>query len=61
MLGGEYAAGWLGAMGEVGAQYGGLSPDDPKSEPYFALAEKLDIPVGVHMGLGPGHALWMLP
>jgi hypothetical protein len=55
MLSGEYAAGWLGAMGEVGAQYGGLSPDDPKLEPYFALAEKLDIPVGVHMGLGhPG-------
>jgi len=55
MLNSEYASGWLGAMGEVGAQYGGLSPDDPKLEPYFALAEKLDIPVGVHTGLGsPG-------
>ena len=55
MLSSEYAAGWLGAMGEVGAQYGGLSPDDPRLEPYFALAEKLDMPVGVHTGLGnPG-------
>ena len=53
MLKSEYAAGWLGAMGEVAGQYGGLSPDDPKLEPYFALAEKLDIPVGVHTGVGP--------
>jgi uncharacterized protein len=55
LLRSEYAAGWLGAMGEVGAQYGGLSPADPQLEAYFALAEKLDIPVGVHTGLGaPG-------
>jgi hypothetical protein len=51
----EYAAGWLGAMGEIGAQYGGLSADDPKLAPYFALAEELDLPVGVHTGLAaPG-------
>ncbi|HUQ32043.1 MAG TPA: amidohydrolase family protein [Pyrinomonadaceae bacterium] len=48
-----YAAGWLRAMGEIGAQYAGLPADDPKLEPYFALAEKLDIPVGLHTGLGP--------
>jgi hypothetical protein len=55
ILSSEYAAGWLGAMGEVGAVYGGLPPDDLKLEPYFALAEKLDIPVGVHTGLAaPG-------
>lgn len=50
-----YARGWLGAMGEIGAQYGGLSPNDPKLEPYFALAEQLDLPVGVHTGISfPG-------
>lgn len=49
----EYAAGWLGTMGEIGAQYAGLRADDPRLEPYFALAEKLDIPVGIHTGLGP--------
>src|SRR5512144_1144214 len=50
-----YARGWLGAMGEIGAQYGGLSPSDPKLEPYFALAEQLDVPVGVHTGMSfPG-------
>jgi predicted TIM-barrel fold metal-dependent hydrolase len=26
------------------------SPDDPKLEPYFALAEELDIPIGIHLG-----------
>ena len=38
---------------EVGVQYRGLSPNDPSLEPYFALAEELDIPVGIHMGEGP--------
>ena len=27
--------------------------DDPSYEPYFALAEELDIPIGVHLGEGP--------
>jgi uncharacterized protein len=38
---------------EIGAQYRGLGLDDPKLEPFFALAEELDIPVGVHLGEGP--------
>jgi uncharacterized protein len=40
-------------FGEIGAQYRGISLDDPKLEPYWALAEELDIPVGVHLGEGP--------
>ncbi len=40
----------LGLLGEIGAQYEGLSPSDPQLEPYFALAEELDIPVGIHTG-----------
>lgn len=39
-------------MGEVGLQYQGLSPSDPSVDAYFALAEQLDIPVGIHMGTG---------
>ena len=36
-------------------QYAGLSPDDPRLEPLWALAEELDIPVGIHLGGGgPG-------
>ena len=40
----------LSAIGEVAAQYEGLTPSDPSLEPYFALAEELDIPVGIHTG-----------
>jgi uncharacterized protein len=51
----QYSAGKIAAMGEVLAQYEGLSPSDPAFEPYWDLAEKLDIPVGVHTGLSfPG-------
>jgi predicted TIM-barrel fold metal-dependent hydrolase len=41
-------------MGEVGLQYQGISPSDPSVDKYFALAEELDIPVGIHMGTGGG-------
>ena len=49
----EHAAGRLKVLGEVGAQYRGVSPLDPQMEPFFAMAEELDIPVGIHTGLGP--------
>jgi uncharacterized protein len=49
----EHAAGRLEVIGEVGLQYAGIAPNDPKLEPIFALAEELDIPVGIHLGLGP--------
>lgn len=48
-----HAAGELSAIAEVGAQYYGVGPDDPRMEPLWALAEELDLPVGIHMGLGP--------
>jgi len=31
----------------------GLVPSDPWFEPYLAMAETLDIPVGIHTGLAP--------
>ena len=49
----EHAAGRLMALGEIGTQYEGIAPNDPKMEPYWALAEELDIPVGLHTGLAP--------
>jgi len=48
-----YESGQLDIMGEITAQYAGVSLNDPKLEPYFALAEELDIPVQLHTGFGP--------
>lgn len=48
-----FASGDLKVLGEIGAQYHGLDPGDPWFEPYLALAEEFDVPVGIHTGLGP--------
>lgn len=50
-----YAAGRFQVLGEVMAQYEGMAADDPRLEPYWVLAESLDLPVGIHLGPGgPG-------
>jgi hypothetical protein len=46
------SSGFYKVMAEVAPQYQGLSPGDPSLEPYFAVAEELNIPVGIHMGTG---------
>jgi predicted TIM-barrel fold metal-dependent hydrolase len=48
-----HAEGKVAIFAEIGAQYRGRSLADPIYEPYFALAEELDVPVGVHLGEGP--------
>jgi predicted TIM-barrel fold metal-dependent hydrolase len=47
-----YRAGTFNVLGEVMAQYEGVAANDARLEPYWALAEELDIPVGIHMGPG---------
>ena len=49
----SFQRGDLAVLGEMGTQYAGLAPDDPLLDPIWALAEELDIPVALHMGLGP--------
>jgi predicted TIM-barrel fold metal-dependent hydrolase len=50
-----YKSGRLRIMGEVTAQYRGLSPSDSILDPYFALADSLDVPVCIHTGMSfPG-------
>jgi len=52
----------LALLAEVSVQYGGLTLDDPTFEPYFALAEELDVPIGAHLGEGPyGGPYWAFP
>ncbi|MDB5276745.1 MAG: amidohydrolase family protein [Ferruginibacter sp.] len=46
------SAGFYKVMGEVAPQYGGMSPSDTSLDGYFAAAEKLNIPVGIHLGTG---------
>ncbi len=45
--------GRVSVLAEVVTQYAGIAPNAESLEPYFALAEELDIPVGIHMGPGP--------
>ncbi len=43
-------------LGEVLSQYYGISSSDTLLLPYYALAEKYNIPVGIHTGgAGPNH------
>jgi predicted TIM-barrel fold metal-dependent hydrolase len=54
-----HRAGELAVMGEVTTQYQGIEPTDPRLEPYWALAERLDIPVQLHVGTGPFGVIYM--
>lgn len=54
-----HAAGRMVVLGEIGAQYEGLGPNDPRLEPYWALAEELDIPAAIHIGPGPPGAAYL--
>jgi hypothetical protein len=46
----EIENGRAGAVGEIMSQYAGLEPSDPILEPYWALAEAMDVPVMIHTG-----------
>lgn len=54
----QIESGKIKGLGEITAEYIGMSPNDPALEPYWALAEELDIPVCIHMGLGPPNAAY---
>lgn len=54
-----HKAGRLKVIGEIGAQYEGVGPDDPRLEPYYALAEELDVPLAIHVGPGPPGAPYL--
>lgn len=52
-LGKLKASGDLVAIGELMMQYDGVAADDPRLERLWAVAEKEDLPVSIHMGPGP--------
>lgn len=55
----RHAEGKLKVLGEVTNQYAGIAPDDPRMEPYWSLAEQLDLPVGIHIGTGPPGVVYL--
>lgn len=49
----QYTAEKFQLMGELYNQYAGVPFDDPRMDPYYALAERLGIPVAFHTHSGP--------
>ncbi len=50
----DYSAKTFRGIGEIGVQLHGVPPNDPSLEPYYELAEELDLPVLIHtLGIGP--------
>lgn len=45
--------GTVGVLGELGLQYEGIAPDDPRLDPYYDYLEASEVPLALHTGLGP--------
>ncbi|HEY6913649.1 MAG TPA: amidohydrolase family protein [Paludibacter sp.] len=54
----EIKKGKIHGFGEFVPEYIGMNPNDKTLEPYWSLAEKYDIPVAIHMGIGPPNAAY---
>lgn len=54
-----HANGRLSVFAEITNQYAGIAPDDERMEPYWELAEELDLPVGIHIGTGPPGVIYL--
>jgi predicted TIM-barrel fold metal-dependent hydrolase len=52
-------SGEVEVFGEIVNQYAGIAPDDERMAPYWALAEELDVPVGIHVGTGPPGVIYL--
>lgn len=51
--------GRLDVFAEIVNQYSGIEPNDPRMDDYWAFAEEVDIPVGIHIGTGPPGAIYL--
>ena len=55
----RHAEGKLRVLGEVTTQYRGTAPADAAMDPYWKVAEELDLPVGYHLGTGPPGSIYL--
>ena len=51
----------LKVLAEVTNQYSGIMADDPEFMPFWKVAAEKDIPVGIHVGVGPPGAPHLYP
>ena len=51
--------GKLDVLAEITTQYQGITPDDPRLEPYWSALEANDIPAGIHVGPGPPGVIYL--
>ncbi|MEM9838087.1 MAG: amidohydrolase family protein [Pseudomonadota bacterium] len=56
-----FADGPFMSLGEISNQYAGIGPLDERMAPYWAMAEKADVPALIHMGYGPPGAGGLFP
>jgi len=54
-----FNSGRFKVFGEIMAQYGGIAPNDSSLDPYWAVLQELNIPVGIHIGPTPMGAPYM--
>lgn len=54
-----HASGDLAVFAEITNQYAGIEPGDERMAPYWEMAERLDLPVGIHIGTGPPGAPYL--
>lgn len=48
-------------LGEVTDQYDGVAPDDPRLDAFWKVAADRDVPVAIHLGVGPPGAPYLTP
>ena len=56
-----FDAGAFEVLAEVANQYAGIAPDDERFDDYWRVAAENDIPVGIHIGVGPPGAPYLAP
>ncbi|RYG41516.1 MAG: amidohydrolase [Chitinophagaceae bacterium] len=54
-----FKTGEFKVFGEIAIQYEGYTASDTAFDKYLTMAEKLDIPVGIHLGPGPPGAPYL--